>query len=199
MKMPRKGEIPWQPPRKGEPDTGCRMSVFDAAIGDTKAAVEKIKASSPLTRDLLCLLDGIGALEPLSGIRPGVNQAVTRTRVPVSVPRATLNDEGQIDPGKYLAFWTCPPKGRIGIAAKVDVIPGNTIATDHGGVFYRKLAQNSLKDLCKDWNFPDCGGFVTTVENIVVMPGSGLSVYLMNYSRFGEALFSVEVETWSAR
>jgi len=159
--------------------------------------VEALKKSSPLLAEAICFAQALGLMEPAEARRPGAGNAVTRTRVGVTVPRATVNpaQPNIIIPGVFEAFSTCPPMGTLGIAGKIDVIPANTTAISFGRVFYQHMIVGVGKDLCVDWNFPDCPGFVTTAENFFISP-TGIRVFLQNRSRTGEALFSVEAEIW---
>lgn len=195
--------VPWSGSPLAQQDNECRLSVAEymAAVKDETVSpkVSRLAKSSPLARDLLCILDMLGKLEPEEGHRPSVGKKRTLTRRLVTVDRATAVSGSDATPARKRVWSMCGTIGEIIVLSKISVIPVNLTAMQDGEIQY-SAPLKGWKRFCPDWQgYDECAGVLHSMDNIVLPPGATLELFLLNHNTCSTGTWLTEMETWLAR
>lgn len=149
-------------------------------------------------KDILCVLSTLGALEPLSAIRPGACDVVQVFDKTIEVPPATIVN-GKIVPTDGLLIELCAPMGMTMVIETLRALPANLTAEESGEVV-RKRA--SVFGFSEDFCLPgqpgtgnDLGTF-QNIEHVISCPEGGFDVYGRNHDPYSNALFHVHARIW---
>lgn len=156
-------------------------------------------ASSQNLKDILCVLSTVGALEPLSAIRPGACDAVQVYDKTIDVPPATLNPDGTITPTDGLLIQLCAPMGMVLVIEHLRGLAANLTAEESGEIVRKRFAVFGFsEDVClagQAGTGNDLGTF-QNIEHIISCPEGGFDLYGRNHDPFSNALFHVHARYW---
>lgn len=188
---------------------GCNpISLTDWIVaqcqGKVPASYLELGQGSPsgFLKDLICFASAIGALEPLSAIRPAANQLVTVFDKTVEIPVATLAPDGvTIVPSEEKLIQICAPMGQALVIEHLRALPANLTATQSGDVVFKRLAVMGFSEgFCPPGEPADSDdrGTFQNVEHIILKPEAGLDLHGRNFDLFSPALIHVHARMWSA-
>lgn len=156
---------------------------------------------SQFLKDLVCFASAIGALEPLSAIRPAATELVTVFDKTVEVPPATVNAAGAIVPAEAKLIQICAPMGKALVVDKLRGLPANLTATESGDIVFKRLAVFGFSEgFCppgEPADGDDLGTF-QNVEHVILRPEAGFDVHARNHDPFSPALFHIHARMWTA-
>lgn len=171
--------------------------------GFLPASFNQIENGEPgLLRDLVCFAAKIGALEPLSAIRPDALQLVTVFDKTVSVEPATFAADGvTIIPAEKKLIQICAPMQQALVVDKLRAVAANLTAAESGDIVFKRLAVFGFSEgFCppgEPADGDDLGTF-QNVEHVILRPESGFDVHARNHDPFSEALFHIHARMWVA-
>lgn len=149
--------------------------------------------------DLIRFAQLIGGLEPLAVSRPGACDPVIVVERDITVPAATEVD-GVVTPSEERVFSFCAPMNRALMLSKFRVSPANLTASQQPVTqpIYKKVNLATFGEWCFAFE-PDSNlGQFTNVENILIPPRAGFSVYVQNYNPASEAVYHVKAKMWAS-
>jgi hypothetical protein len=152
-----------------------------------------------LGRDLFCLANAIGALEPLSFTRPGAGELVQVYDKTIVVAAATLNADGTVKPRDGKLIQMCAPDGKVLVVKTLRAAPVDLTATLFGNIAMKRLAVMGFSEGFCPAGEPADGddlGTFQNIEHVLLPPKAGFDVYARNNSVFGPATFSIHAEMW---
>lgn len=156
---------------------------------------------TPVTlQDIVSLLCGLGAFEPLGATRPGACDPRMVFDKTVEVEPATIDAAGKIIPSTAKLVVFCAPAHRSLVVDHLRGLPANLTASENGEVFFK---QNQVFGFSDGWcppgepNDGDSNGTYNNVEHIVLCPKGGFGLYARNFDPFSPALFHISAEVWS--
>jgi hypothetical protein len=167
------------------------------------ALVEALKwmPDSELLRALVCLGGAIGALEPLSAIRPGICDKVFVFDKTVEVPPATqVNAAGEVVPSERKLIQICAPMGMSLVVDKLRALPANLTAALSGDLAFGRLAVMGFSEgFCSPGEPADGDdlGTFQNVEHVLLLPEAGFDLRARNFSTTSPALFQVHAKMWA--
>lgn len=156
--------------------------------------------SSQNLKDILCVLSTLGALEPLSAIRPGVCDNVMVYDKTVEVDEATIDAvTGKITPKDGLLIQTCASMGQVLVIEHLRGLAANLTASEFGEVVRKRAGFTSFsEDFCPPGQ-PATGddlGTFQNIEHVIACPESGFDIYGRNHDPYSKALFHVHAKMW---
>ena len=158
------------------------------------------RMDQPITmQDVVGLLCGLGAFEPLSASRPGACDPRMVFDKTIEIPPATIVD-GKLVPGTKKLVMFCAPRHRSLVVNVLRGLPANLTAAEDGEVFFK---QNQVFGFSEGWCPPgeaegeETNGTYGNVEHIVLCPGGGFGLNARNKSTLSPALFNIAAEAWS--
>lgn len=158
-------------------------------------------APSQYMKDLICLMSTVGALQPLSAIRPDACEIAFTYDKTVEVGPATVNAQGQVVPTTKVLMRVCAPMGKALVIDKLRALPANLTAVESGTVLYKKTAVFGFSEgFCppgEPGDGDDLGTF-NNVEHVLLRPESGFDVYAQNSDPFSNALIHIFAKMWGA-
>lgn len=156
--------------------------------------------ASQFLKDLICFAATIGALEPLTTMRPGACDLVTVFDKWVEVPPATLNAAGQIVPGEAKLIQICAPMGQALVVDKLRALPANLTAMQSGDIVFKRLAVFGFSEgFCPPGEPADGDdlGTYQNIEHVLLSPESGFDVHGRNFDLFSTALIHIHARMWA--
>lgn len=142
----------------------------------------------------------IGGLEPLCASRPGVCDPVVVVDKDITVPPATLNQDGTITPNERRVISYCAPMNRALIIQRSRTTAANLTAAE------QPITQPIMKRVnlatfpdgwCLSFEPPDMAGQFSNVEHIVVPPQAGYSIFVQNFNPNSEAVYHHHARMWA--
>lgn len=175
--------------------------IRDACNQEVSKALTKLFAElqSNVGQDLFCVLNGIGALEPLSFTRPGAGEIVQVYDKAITVPAATILPDGRIQPSDGRLISICAPEGKALVIKILRATAGDLTASEHGEIVLKRLAVIGFSEgLCKagEPGDGDEDGTFSNIEHIILPPKAGFDVYGRNKWPYGSATFQIHGEMW---
>jgi len=171
--------------------------------GGAPLAFEKVLSSanaSQFLKDIVCFASLIGALEPLTTVRPGACDLVTVFDKTVEIPPATLNASGQVVPGEVKLIQICAPMGQSLVVEYLRGLPANLTATQSGDIVFKRLAVFGFSEgFCppgEPADGDDLGTF-QNIEHVLLSPESGFDVHGRNFNLFSPALIHIHARMWA--
>jgi hypothetical protein len=157
-------------------------------------------AQDPTLRAILCALEIVGALEPLSATRPGVCDPVIFFTRQVTLPAATVNADGSVTPSEGRVISFCAPTNRALVIQRSRVSAGNDIAANQpvSQPVYKRVNLATFGEWCLPFEPDGLPGSFVNVEHIIVPPGAGFSIYVQNFNPNGEAVYNYEARFWAS-
>jgi len=153
-----------------------------------------------LLRDILCALDTIGALEPLSATRPGVCDPVIVVDKDIPLPPARLNADGTVTPSEERVTSFCAPMNRALGIEKARVTAANLTAARQPVVqpIFKRVNLGTFGEWCLPFEPPSEANQFVNVEHVVVPPGAGYSIYVQNWDPTSEAVYHYHARMWAS-
>lgn len=158
----------------------------------------ELASLSPNAREIVQILSALGWMEPASSFRPGTSDPATEVAYEVTVPPASMDDEGKVTPSEALMLPVCAPINRSVVIEYLRVKPGNLTAAKYGEVEYKKVQLGGFGDWCLPFEPDDQPGRFDNKGHIVMCPKSGFSVFAKNFSPCSEAVFHLEARMWAS-
>lgn len=157
-------------------------------------------SQDPLLRAILCAMEIVGALEPLSATRPGVCDPVVFFSRQITLPAATLNADGSVTPTEARVISFCAPTNRALVIQKSRVSAGNDVAANQPVPMplYKRVNLATFGEWCLPFEPDSLPGAFVNVEHIIVPPGAGFSVYVQNWNPNAEAVYDYEARFWAS-
>lgn len=153
-------------------------------------------------RDLFCVLNGIGALEPLSFTRPGAGEIVQVYDKSFTAPAATFGPDGvTIRPSDVKLISLCAPEGKVLVVKILRATPGDLTASQHGEVVMKRMAVVGFSEGFCPAGEPGDGdedGTFQNIEHIILPSKAGFDVYGRNNWPYGPATFKLHGEMWES-
>lgn len=157
-------------------------------------------------QDLFCILNGIGALEPLSFTRPGAGEMVQVYKKSVTVSPATLgtpnvngaNQDGVI-PADKLLIHLCAPENKILVVKYLRASGEDLTALEKGEILFKRMAVAGFSEGFCPAGEPGGGdelGTFQDIEHLLLPSRSGFDLYARNWDPYSPATFSVFGEMW---
>lgn len=184
----------------------CRIDVIAyidrlrRGVADPK--IEKLAQSSPNVKDILCVLDALGRLEPADLSHPNPDQYVVRPIKFVNVDPADIRTDAGANPDpvprRVKVLSLCAPMDHVLVVKRVCIIPINLGAMRNGGIRYKSII-GAWKGICPELEGQtECQGINMVLENIILLPRQSLEVQLLNYSTCSRAAYWVQYDSWLA-
>jgi hypothetical protein len=157
-------------------------------------------AQDPVLKAILCAMEIVGALEPLSATRPSVCDPVIFFTRQVTLPAATLNPDGSVTPSEARVISFCAPTNRALVIQKSRVSAANDIAANQPipMPIYKRVNLATFGEWCLPFEPDSLPGAFVNVEHIIVPAGAGFSIYVQNFNPNGEAVYFYEARFWAA-
>ena len=157
-------------------------------------------AQDPVLKAILCAMEMVGALEPLSATRPSVCDPVVFFTRQVTLPAATLNADGSVTPSEARVISFCAPTNRALVIQKSRVSSGNDIAANQPVPMpvYKRVNLATFGEWCLPFEPDSLPGSFVNVEHIIVPSSAGYSVYVQNWNPNGEAIYNYEARFWAS-
>lgn len=155
---------------------------------------------SDFLKDLVCFASALGALEPLSALRPAANELVMVFDKTYEIPPATMVD-GKLVPGEAKLIRICAGMGKALVVDKLRALPANLTAVQSGSIIFKKLAVFGFSEgFCPAGEPGDQDelGTYQNIEHIIFRPESGFDLYGRNFDLFSTALIHVHARMWAA-
>lgn len=155
---------------------------------------------NPQLYAILCAMEMVGGLQPLSATRPGVcDPAIHYTRT-IILPAATIDDAGNVTPSEARVMSFCAPTNRALVVEKSRVSPGNLTARTQPITMpiYKRVNLGTFGEWCLAFEPGTLEGSFSNVEHIIVPPGGGYSIYVQNWNPNSEAIYEYEARMWAA-
>lgn len=160
---------------------------------------------TPMGRDLFCIANAIGALEPLSFTRPGAGELVQVYDKMVTVPPATFgpptpeSPDGPIVPSEKKLISICAPEGKALVIKTLRGKGEDLTALQSGTLIFKRLAVVGFSEGFCPAGEPGEGDGIGTFQNIehIILPAkAGFDVYAQNWNPYSPATFSLHGEMW---
>lgn len=171
--------------------------------GGAPLSFENVLASpnaSQFLKDLVCFASSIGALEPLTTVRPGACDLVTVFDKWVTIPPATLNAAGQIVPGEAKLIQICAPMGQALVVERLRALPANLTSMTSGDIVFKRLAVFGFSEgFCPPGEPADGDdlGTYQNIEHVLLSPESGFDVHGRNFDLFSPGLIHIHARMWA--
>lgn len=151
-------------------------------------------------KDLLCALDIIGALEPLSATRPGACDPAAVVDKDIFVKPATLNPDGSITPSEERVTAFCAPMNRALVIQESRVTAANLTAETqpHTQPLYKRVNIGTFGEWCLPFEPIDEAGQFVNIEHVVIPPKAGFSIYVQNFDPTSVAHYHFHARMWAS-
>lgn len=152
-------------------------------------------------KDLFCIANGIGALEPLSYTRPAATELVQVYQKTVTVAPATLNPDGTVKPTDGLLIHLCAPEGKVLVVETLRALPSDLTAVQSGSVVFKRLAVIGFSEGFCPAGEPGAGedeGTFQNIEHVVLPATAGYDLYGRNSNPYSSATFTVTGKMWES-
>lgn len=157
-------------------------------------------AQDPVLKAILCALEIVGGLEPLSATRPGVCDPVVFFTRQVTLPAATINPDGSVTPSEARVISFCAPTNRALVIQESRVSAGNDVAANQPVPMpvYKRVNLATFGEWCLPFEPDSLPGAFVNVEHIIVPPSAGYSVYVQNFNPNGAAIYQYQARFWAS-
>lgn len=165
------------------------------------AAALSQAAQDPTLKAILCAMEIVGALEPLSATRPGVCDPVIVIDRDIVVPPATTDiDTGVVTPSEQLVTAICAPMNRALVVQKSRVTAANLTAARQPVVMpiYKRVNLASFGEWCLPFEPTDGPNSFHNIEHIIVPAMAGYSIYVQNWNPTSEAVYHYHAKMWAS-
>lgn len=168
--------------------------------GRIPKTVSDAMAKGGFLGELLCAIDIIGALEPLSATRPGVCDPVIVIDKQIVVPPATLNADGTVTPKEVRAISYCAPMNRALVIQESRVTAGNLTGASQPTAqpAFKRVNLGTFGEWCLPFEPADEPGLFSNIEHIIVPPEAGFSIYVQNFDPESEAVYHLHSRMWAS-
>lgn len=170
--------------------------------GKLPAAIEAARRKSERLSDLIDYAELLGNLEPACAERPDACEPeiiVTRSiTVPATDPDET-NEDGELIPTEERVISVCAPLNKALMVKELEVTPDNATAEDqpHTQPVYKRVNIAGFGEWCLPFEPMDQSGLFVSVQNLLVPPKAGFSVYVQNYDGDSPAEYKVRARMWA--
>lgn len=167
--------------------------------GKLPAAVQALKRKSPLLSDLVDFADLLGYLEPSCASRPSPCDPEIIVTRSISVAHAAVDDNGNPVPTEERMISICAPLQKALMVAELEIQPDNQTAENqpHTQPVYKRVNIAGFGEWCLPFEPLDEAGLFVSVQNILVPPKAGFSVYVQNYDTVSPALYKMRARMWA--
>jgi hypothetical protein len=167
--------------------------------GELPKAWQRLIQEGGFLADLFRFAHAIGALEPVCAIRPGVCDPEIVIDRDITVPVATLNPDGSIKPSEEKVISICAPMNRALVVRELMVTPANLTASTQPKTqpVYKRVNLAGFGEWCLPFEPHESPGLFANVQNIIVPPKAGFSVFVENHSTTSEAVYHVHGRMWA--
>lgn len=157
-------------------------------------------AQDPLLKAILCAMEMVGALEPLSATRPSVCDPVVYFTRSIVLPAATLNSDGSVTPTEARVISFCAPTNRALVIERSRVSAANDVAANQPVPMpvYKRVNLATFGEWCLPFEPDSLPGSFVNVEHIIVPSSAGFSIYVQNWNPNAEALYNYEARFWAS-
>lgn len=171
--------------------------------GKLPASIQALRAKSQFLDDLIDIIDALGYLEPACVDRPDACEpeiVVTRS---ISVPHVDtdnpLNDDGEVIPMEARVISICAPLNKALMVKELEISPDNQTAEGqpHTQPVYKRVNIAGFGEWCMPFEPLDEAGLFVNVQNLLVPPKGGFSVYVQNYDTVSPALYKLRARMWA--
>lgn len=172
--------------------------IFYCCTGQLPGAVIAVQNKSPFLRDMVCMAQLLGALEPLCATRPGVCDPVVVVDRQITVPAATVVD-GVTVPGQERAISVCAPMNRALVVKtlRLTADPDDAVALASGEVEFKRVNLGSFGEWCLPFEPEGGPGVFINVEHIIVPPSAGFTLFGKNNDTDDPAIMNLHAEMWA--
>ena len=184
-------------------EIGCKLGLEEylkhcRAGGRKPEILEYLEGRSEWMRDIVCLLDTLGILEPWTAWRPGACEPVVFVRQDLAVPAATIVD-GKVVPGEILAVPLCSTllDGAL-MVDELRIEPLNLTAQESGAVLPKKVNLGGFGEFCLPFEPDDRLGRFVNVEHFGMCSNASLSIFAQNFDPFSVGRVKVTVRMWGS-
>lgn len=173
--------------------------ILYCCTGKLPAAVCEALARGGFLADLVRFNALVGTLQPKCAERPGVCDPVLVVDKQVHVPPATLEDDGSVTPSEVRLISYCAPINRALVVAESRVTAANLTGASQPSTMpvYKRVNLATFGEWCLPFEPADMAGQFANVENVIVPPGAGYSVYVQNLDPTSEAAFHLHSRMWA--
>lgn len=174
----------------------------DGCAGNVPQALNNLFANLKTStgQDLFCILNGIGALEPLSFTRPGAGEIVQVYDKAFTAPAATFEADGvTIKPSDVKLISLCAPDGKALVVKILRATAADLTASEHGEILMKRLAVVGFSEGFCPAGEPGDGdedGTFQNIEHLILPSRAGFDVYGRNHWPYGPATFKLHGEMW---
>lgn len=179
------------------------MSLADYArfccTGRLPPQVEQLKKKSEVHKAFIEVLELIGKLEPDCVFEPSGCDPEIRVTRSVEVAAATLNADGTITPSEERLISVCAPMNKALMVKELEVLPENDTAEEQPVTqpIYKRVNIAGFGEWCLPFEPLNQAGLFVSVQNILVPPEAGFSVYVQNYDTVSPALYKLRSRLWA--
>jgi hypothetical protein len=168
--------------------------------GKLPASVEALRQQSPFAQDLVDLVQLLGWLIPAGTIRPGPCDPEIKVTRSIEVAAATLNADGTITPSEERMISICAPMNKALMVAELEVTPDNQAAENQPFTqpVYKRVNIAGFGEWCLPFEPLEAIGQFVSVQNILVPPKAGFSVFVQNYNPTNPALYRLKGRMWAS-
>jgi len=161
-------------------------------------------------RDIFCIANGIGALEPLSFTRPAAGELVQvydkmitlppATIIPATAQTATTPPQLQkIVPSLGLLIHICAPSSQALVIKHLRGRAEDLTAAEFGSLLMKRMAVVGFGEGFCPAGEPGAGeedGTFSNIEHVILPAKAGFDVYAKNVNPYSPATFSIHGEMW---
>lgn len=167
--------------------------------GELPGAICRALAQPSFLADLIRFNALIGNLQPMCAVRPGVCDPSITVDKQIVVPPATLNADGSLTPSEVRAISYCAPLNRALVVAESRITAGNLTGASQPGTqpVYKRVNLGTFGEWCLPFEPADMPGQFANVENIIVSPAAGYSVFVQNFNPESEAVYHLHSRLWA--
>lgn len=171
-------------------------------VGEVPSDLQRLYSElSANGKDLFCIANAVGALEPLSYTRPGAGEIVQVYDKAKTAPAATIDANGKITPADVKLISLCAPEGKVLVIKILRATAADLTASNDGEIVMKRLAVIGFSEgLCKAGEPGDGDGFGTfqNIEHVILTPKAGFDLYGRNHNPYSPATFQVHGEMWES-
>lgn len=163
-------------------------------------AVEALRRKSQFIGDLIDVVELLGWLVPAGALYPGPCNPEIKVTRSVEVAAATLNVDGTITPSEERMISICAPMDKALMVRELEITPENQTAENQPFTqpVYKRVNIAGFGEWCLPFEPLEAAGQFVNVQNILVPPKAGFSVYVQNYNPTNPALYRMEARMWAS-
>lgn len=163
------------------------------------AAIKQFEQRSPYAADLAAFAELVGALEPLSAVRPEMQEFIGVVEKTFKIAAADIDSvTGKVVPREEKALTVCSGVDQSLMIEKMRIAPLNRTARELGNVKYKRVTLGTFGEMCLPFLPKDDPATFVSVEHVLLCPKSGFDMFAVNNDPYSEALFLVYFRGWLA-